>query len=61
MKGIVLCLCDLTGNFADPWVEFGYTAPPSEDRANFRSITPRGFARAVFLANAPELKNGTQL
>lgn len=28
-----------------------FTAPPSEERANFRSATPRGFARAVFLAN----------
>lgn len=28
-----------------------FEAPPSEDRANFRSATPRGFARAVFLAN----------
>ena len=27
-------------------------APPSEDRANFRSATPMGFARAVFEANA---------
>lgn len=25
--------------------------PPSEDRANLRSATPEGFARAVFLAN----------
>jgi len=25
--------------------------PPSEDRANLRSETPRGFCRAVFLAN----------
>lgn len=25
--------------------------PPSEDRANLRSATPRGFARAVYLAN----------
>lgn len=28
---------------------------PSEDRANLRSVTPRGFARAVFEANAPVL------
>lgn len=26
MKDIVLCLCDLTGTFAEPWVKFGYTA-----------------------------------
>ena len=25
--------------------------PPSEDRADIRSATPEGFARAVFLAN----------
>lgn len=31
-----------------------WKAPPSEDRADFRSATPRGFARAVFHANAPE-------
>jgi len=29
-----------------------HKAPPSEDRANFRSATPSGFARAVFRANA---------
>lgn len=28
-----------------------HTAPPSVDRANFRSATPRGFARAVYQAN----------
>lgn len=28
-----------------------HKAPPSEGRANFRSATPMGFARAVFLAN----------
>lgn len=27
--------------------------PPSDDRASLRSATPRGFARAVFHANAP--------
>ena len=27
--------------------------PPSADRADLRSVTPTGFARAVFLANAP--------
>lgn len=27
--------------------------PPTEDRADIRSATPRGFARAVFEANAP--------
>jgi hypothetical protein len=33
-----------------------HKAPPGPDRANFRSATPRGFAKAVFLANAPHLK-----
>lgn len=28
-----------------------HTAPPSAERANFRSATPRGFSRAVFEAN----------
>lgn len=31
-----------------------HMAPPSEERANFRSATPRGFAAAVFEANRPE-------
>lgn len=30
-----------------------HKAPPSADRANFRSATPMGFARAVYAANAP--------
>lgn len=29
---------------------------PSENRADLRSETPKGFARAVFLANAPHLR-----
>lgn len=29
-----------------------HVAPPSEDRADMRSAIPRGFARAVFEANA---------
>ena len=33
-----------------------HKAPPGPDRANFRSATPMGFARAVYLANAPHLK-----
>ena len=33
-----------------------HACPPSEERANIRSATPRGFAKAVFLANAPHLK-----
>ena len=30
-----------------------WTLPPSEDRADLRSVTPTGFARAVYLANRP--------
>lgn len=30
--------------------------PPSKERANLRSMTPMGFARAVFEANAPHLR-----
>ena len=33
-----------------------HKAPPGPDRANFRSATPLGFARAVFKANAPHLR-----
>jgi hypothetical protein len=33
-----------------------HKAPPGPERANFRSATPMGFARAVFLANAPHLR-----
>jgi hypothetical protein len=48
--------------FAEPtWVEpiegsKMHLLPPSADRADLRSETPEGFARAVFLANAPHLK-----
>ncbi len=31
-----------------------HKAPPSDERADFRSATPMGFARAVFLANAKQ-------
>ena len=31
--------------------------PPSEERANARSATPKGFARAVFLANVDSHQN----
>ncbi len=31
-----------------------FRATPGPDRANFRSATPKGFARAVFNANCPE-------
>lgn len=33
-----------------------HACPPSSERANIRSATPEGFARAVFLANAPHLR-----
>jgi hypothetical protein len=33
-----------------------HDAQPGPERANFRSATPIGFARAVFRANAPHLK-----
>lgn len=33
-----------------------HKAPPSEERANFRSATPMGFARAVFAANGRALE-----
>lgn len=33
-----------------------HKAPPSDERGDIRSMTPRGFARAVFAANAPRLK-----
>lgn len=33
-----------------------HKAPPGPGRANFRSATPEGFAKAVFLANSPHLK-----
>jgi len=58
--------CLWTGNdFVMPehkWVEplqgsKMHKLPPSEERENLRSATPRGFARAVYLANAPHLKN----
>jgi len=32
-----------------------HKAPPGEDRANFRSATPKGFARAVYCHNAPHI------
>lgn len=33
-----------------------FLAPPSEERANFRSATPRGFSIAVFLTNCPDFR-----
>ena len=48
--------------FADPtWVEPTdgskmHLIPPGPDRADIRSETPKGFAEAVFRANAPHLK-----
>jgi hypothetical protein len=34
-----------------------HKAPPGAGRANFRSATPMGFAKAVYFANAPHLKS----
>ena len=36
-------------------------AAPGPERANFRSATPKGFARAVFEANAPHLRRQLHL
>lgn len=33
-----------------------WKCPPGPDRANLRSATPEGFARAVFAANEPQLR-----
>lgn len=33
-----------------------HDCPPSDERTNIRSATPEGFAKAVFLANAPHLR-----
>ncbi|KAA1184911.1 hypothetical protein [Photorhabdus heterorhabditis] len=33
-----------------------HKAPPGKNRANFRSATPLGFSRAIYLANKPILK-----
>jgi len=38
-----------------------HAAPPGPDRANFRSATPRGFAQAVYLANARHLRRQLSL
>jgi hypothetical protein len=37
-----------------------HKCPPGPERANIRSATPRGFAAAVFLANAPHLRAPVQ-
>jgi len=36
-----------------------HACPPGPERANFRSATPRGFASAVYQANAPHLKTAS--
>lgn len=33
-----------------------HKCPPGPERANIRSATPKGFAKAIYLANAPHLK-----
>lgn len=38
-----------------------HAAAPGPERANFRSATPRGFAEAVFQANAPHLRRQLHL
>jgi hypothetical protein len=38
-----------------------HAAAPGPERANFRSATPNGFAKAVFLANAPHLRRQLHL
>jgi hypothetical protein len=38
-----------------------HTAPPGPDRANFRSATPAGFAKAVFQENAPHFRRQLRL
>lgn len=38
-----------------------HAAPPGPERANFRSATPKGFAQAVFKANAPHLRRQLRL
>lgn len=42
-------------SLGDPDDRIHKCPPPSEDRANIRSATPMGFARAVFAANANPL------
>lgn len=37
MRDTILCLCDLTGVMARPWVEHGYQAKICED-GNFRNF-----------------------
>ena len=37
--------------FSGPDTTYIHHQPPGDERANIRSATPRGFARAVFEAN----------
>jgi hypothetical protein len=39
-------------------VESIHLMPPSADRGDKRSVTPAGFARAVFEANEPRVREG---
>lgn len=50
--GFVMPAPALAQGVADPDDRI-HKAPPSDQRADFRSATPMGFARAVFEANAP--------
>lgn len=61
---MIVSLCDYTGNMPDPIVieqpddveNKIHKMPPSSDRAEKRSATPEGFARAVFVANRGNVK-----
>lgn len=37
-----------------------HKAPPGADRANFRSATSKGFSRALYLSNAPHLREASR-
>jgi hypothetical protein len=64
-RRVVLSLCDATTNMVQPWADAGFLCfcvdvrhlrgtskrGNSAERGNVRSVTPRGFARAVFKAN----------
>jgi len=40
--------------FEEPDTKYIHHQPPGPERANIRSATPMGFAKAVFQANSPE-------
>jgi hypothetical protein len=51
VSAVVISLCDLTGQFVQPWVDAGCDAILVDPQHGFSSATPRGFARAVCAAN----------